>query len=480
MQEYEPTPTVYGIETEYSCLIGFPNEQDPSKNSYYELVGECHTSDPQEIFSKKIPQSGGVEIPDEQIQSVLQKNLGIYRTERKSSNGFMSNGARLYQDESGLEYCTPETRTAQEAVLRCFDGDEIVLDLLEGLRRNEVITGYQVNRRIVDHNRSARGIHLNTTTSQDIILNIDHSPHQDAVATLNIAKGAIFGSGGLLLNSDGDTEYHHSPRLSVTKELWEGGNREVAIIRYPFNTDGVLARMETVSSDALNFGWPLRASMVVTNALMGLLELKKDYSFPVITLPIETAQQVGQYGNELKVQVYDENRGYQMVKPLDVMTAICEDLLIADNEIGYFDEESRQVIPEIIDVIDRMKVDESSVATQVESVARKIAIERRMSQGGHSIGSEKLCRYDYYWDKLQGGLAENLRQNKDVGWYGFDDRRNDRKAVKQRIVTPPQDTRAKIRGEEVLNSKGKSRVHWHYTGDIIGAKGYIHPLTYQE
>ncbi|MCA9344676.1 proteasome accessory factor PafA2 family protein [Candidatus Saccharibacteria bacterium] len=472
MQEYEPTPNVFGIETEYSCLIGFPNEEDPSKDKYYELVGECHAADAVDLLGYEPSRSGVEEIEDELIQPVL-KNMGLYRI---IGYGLLSNGGRLYEDPSGLEYCTPETRTAQEAVLRCFDGDEIVLNLLEGLRRNEVITGYQVNRRIVDHNRTTRGVHLNTTTSNDIDC-IKNSYHQDAVATLNIVKGAIFGSGGLLINSDGETEFHHSPRLSVSNELHCGGNKYIPLIRYPFNSDGDLSRMETVSGDALNFGWPLRASMVVTNAVMGMLEMGYMYNFPVITSPVETAHTVGQYGNANEVRAFDVNDECLMAKPLDILADICADILTADDENQYLDDEARQVIPEIIEVIDRMNQDESSVATQVESIARKIAIERRMSNGGYSIGSEKLCRFDYYWDKLQGGLAEDLRQNKDVGWYGFDDSHNDQKAAKQRMITPPQDTRAKIRGEHILQTKGNSIVDWHHKGDLIGTKGYLHPLS---
>ncbi len=472
MHEIYRSPNVYGIETEYNCLIGFPITSDPSQDEYYELVGECHSVDgfAGDSLRSTANFSGSGSLTNQEINNELAR-IGLVRSDRYS---LLSNGGRLYTDESGLEYCTPETRTAEEAVLRCFDGDTIMLSLLEGLRRSEVIRGYQVNRRIVDHNRQTRGIHLNNNADKSIVYDGRLVETTLLLATLNVAKGAIFGSGGLLINSEGETEYHHSPRLSVSSMLNSDGHAKKALVRDIGKDDGQYTRVETITADALNFAWPMRASMVLTNAFIGLLERDGDYNFPVLHTPEMQAQLVGRHGNNTLLDAYNRDNENLALTPAEQLSAICYDILESDSLYDFLDDEEKQVIPEIIDVIDRMVRDETSVATQVESIARKMALERKMEASGYGIDSEKICRYDYYWDMLQGGVAETLRNVKNVGWDGFTMPNSDTDK-NHRIVTPPQDTRAKVRGDSILGKAEGYFIDWNSVrvGDELKA---VHPL----
>ncbi len=234
----------------------------------YELVGSCHSPDTELGLYQQPKDKGSDYVSTGEIKNALE-DIGLY----SNTDGMLSNGGRFYIDPSGPEYATPETTTAEEAVLRTFDGDKILLGVFDKLRDSGAIEGYQVNRRTVDHNRSSRGIHLNTTTTES-----GPEPSrklQRQIATLNLVKGAIFGSGGLLIDENGETAFHHSPRLSLTTDIARTWNEytQRPLVRYPFKEDGDLWRVETVTSDALTFAWPIKASLVATNALTSLIEL---------------------------------------------------------------------------------------------------------------------------------------------------------------------------------------------------------------
>jgi len=181
----EPSPNVYGIETEYSCMVTLPG------NIVHEIVGSCHSVDAKLGLYTEPANKGTSNIPQSAVNDALGE-MGIFRV---MGTGMMSNGSRFYFDPSGPEYATPETTTAEEATHRTFDGDEIVLRMFESLRRADIVEGYQFNRRVIDHNRSSRGIHLNTTTTLPKGEKLS-SEEVERIAALNVVKGSLFGSGG--------------------------------------------------------------------------------------------------------------------------------------------------------------------------------------------------------------------------------------------------------------------------------------------
>ncbi|HSX44985.1 MAG TPA: proteasome accessory factor PafA2 family protein [Candidatus Saccharimonadales bacterium] len=459
MSKRAETPNVYGVETEYSAMFTLPGDKT------YEIVGKCHSID-EPLGLYKEPKSKGTDHIDRSSITDVLEDMGLY----SNPSGMLSNGGRFYIDPSGPEYATPETSTAEEAVHRVFDGDDIMLDLFGRLRESGVLQDFQLNRRIVDHNRTSRGIHLNNTTS--LPADIPSVIVMSALATLNVAKGAMFGSGGLLINDRGKTDFHHSPRLSITSITGATyqNYQQRPLVRYPFKEDGELARVETVTSDALSFAWPLRASLVITNSLLRVIEQDENTDFPILRNPVKAAHIVGQYGYKNQIAVYRENEKHEGEKPLNILKEICEIVLDANEELEVLDDEAKQVLPEIIDVADRMSDNPESVANQVESVARMIAMRKKMGKEGVKLYSEKMCRFDYAWDWIGGGIAETLRNKNVVGWQGFKTKHSPRTADKRRN-SPPVDTRAKIRGDLIQERAGDVDIDWSGTDRI-----YLHPL----
>lgn len=462
------SPSVYGVETEYSCLVTMPGSME------HEIVGSCHSVDAKlGLFEQPKKSPGG--IYDSRISTALRE-LGVIT----GSNGMLSNGGRLYMDPSGPEYATPETATAEDAVLRTFEGDRLVLGVFGELRKVGAIEGFQVNRRGVDHNRTSRGTHLNTTTKLN-----NKAPSDQVVmwlATLNVAKGSLFGSGGLLLDQDGNTAFHHSPRLSITGGIESGfvSWSKRPLVRTPFKPDGrrgPLGRIETISSDALNFGWPLRASLVMSNVVVGLIEMGYGDRLPMLLSEsaLISAQSVGEYGAQ-GLMVLEQRRGKSSVlTSLNVLRQIAETVMEVDQTQKQLDKESAQVVQEVIDIADKMANDSHSVADQVESVARWTAMQRKMEKDGLPIDSERMCRFDYAWDWIGGGIAETLRSKGKIGWQGFGPLPSVA-ATKKRMMTPPSNTRAHIRGN-IIGVEGDSNTSSWADIDFGRETRYLHPLS---
>lgn len=465
MPETQISPPVYGIETEYTCMITLPG------NVVHEIVGSCHSANVAlGLYCE--PSSNGVEAIDADDISDALADMNIIHNE----TGMLSNGGRLYIDPSGPEYATPETTTAEDAVHRSFEGDRILLGIFDRLRKADIITGFQVNRRTVDHTRTSRGVHLNTLTN--LTKNeLERRRVRTWLATLNIAKGALFGSGGLLLDEDGITAYHHSPRLSVTDTFASSTFTDRPLVRASFKSDGeCLARIETITSDALNFGWPLRASLVATNAVVGLIEMDRGDSLPALEqgYAIESAHNVGRYGPEGRMMLEGSDSEPVLASSLHTLRRIAEVALEVNDTEGQLDKESTQVIKEIIDTADSLEADPNTVANQVESIGRLLAMERKMERDNLSLGAERMCRFDYAWDWLAGGIAETLR-GRGVGWHGFSALPSP-SDTKRRLVTPPSDTRAHVRGKAIATYGKDDCSDWSMIGPS-GHHEYLHPLA---
>jgi hypothetical protein len=460
MGEVQVSPSVYGIETEYSCLIDLPG------GTSNEIVGVCHSVDGALGLDVPMPEETGFDqINIDAVRQALG-SLGI----RANICGMLTNGGRLYADQSGPEYASAEARTAEEAVLRSFDGDMIMFKVLRYLQEQQIIEGFQLNRRGVDHSGVSRGTHLNTFTHLDA----DNLALRFALTTLNVAKGALFGSGGLLINEQGKSEYHYSPRLSVTTHEANENWLVRSLVRLPFKDDVGGKRIETVSGDALNFPWPLRASMVITNAVVGAVELDAVGVLPLINpaMALHGAHTVGKDGHNSHISILTD-RSPKLEPSLSVLMRICEAVLRIDEQYEYLDDESRQVIPEIIETIDMVRDDPLSAVYRVESIARKHVMERKLD--GLSLDTEKACRVDYAWDWVGGaGYAEALRNNERY-WHGFT-MPNTPSARAKRLVTPPQDTRAVIRASWISNAPEHAQHDESDWDSIEGLSQRVGPL----
>ncbi|MDQ3093987.1 MAG: proteasome accessory factor PafA2 family protein [bacterium] len=447
---------VFGIETEYTMTVDYPGA------AASDFRGSCH--DAQQPICRLPEKSPTHLLRQEQVLGYLGR-FGIVAAE-----DYLSNGGRFYFDISGPEYCTPETRTVEEAVERSFDGDYLVYSAFLDLVDDGVLNAFQFNRRSADHAGQSRGMHLNISVPDYLSLITDTSEMVDLHSSLNVAKAALLGSGGLMIDEDGITKFFHSPRLALSAELDSTGSTGSVkpLYRSLVKGDNGVGRLETVTTDALNFPWPLKASMVLTEALQDLINEGVTDGLPRIQDPECISLWVGEHGPEACVDVDLPDGGQQTITALDLLMTYATDFLRINEIKPVFRDEVVRTLQETIDVGNRYKRDPINAATQVESVARLFALNRKLEDRGAPIDSEIACKFDFYWDKIGGGLAERLRESNKAGRLGFKQPHSGR-ARSKRLAAPPNDTRAAIRSQ-LIKQGGLHLVNWHYVGDEQGKR----------
>lgn len=455
MQKLPVSPNLFAVESEHMHDIRYNVPRGSGDVLEADNVG-CHT--------------GGTLTFDEPdvhpLRDVAYANMGEALAELgiDRKNTFLSNGGRLYKDPSGLETATAESVTAAEATLRSLDESWLVEKLFGLLLQKDIIAGYDVNRKAVDHFGLSRGIHLNTSMNPEFMQSSANTVRFiNTFTLLNIAKGALFGSGGLMISrQDGRTHYYHSPRLAVvTQHQSRGSSTAKSLVRMPDKYDYGTLRVEHTTSDALNFAFPLQASLVMARAATMLLEAGHEGNLPRVIDPVRTAYRVGKLGANATIYALTKEGKDVQLSPLDVLRNIAERALTLP-EVGIeLTTEIEQVLKNIILVADTTSKDMFGANTQVESVLRLQKLLKRVEELEHAYphlkkeeggawNSPELCRQDYLWDRVGSGTAEALRNKGVVGWLGFakPDTMTERK---KRIVTPPQNTRACLRAAAVKN-----------------------------
>lgn len=394
----------------------------------------------------------------------------------------LSNGACFYIDVSGAEYCTPEVTSAEEAVHRTYDGDRLVYGALSQLRQTGRIHSFQLNRRSADHAGTSRGIHHNFALPSSVEpTQYWDTPTVNALTATEIAKALIAGSGGLMRNKEtSETQFFYSPRLALTNNLW--GNDALAdrgLLRKFISLDTGCFRYESICNDATNSPWALRASLVLMNSVLRLIEADMHYDLPRIYGILHAAHDVGIHGNNTSIELLDSDYENTLtVKPVDVLEEIVTQLIEAHEAHGILDSEMRQVLGEILDVAQLMRQDVELVAPVVEAVQRKLFLDKILSETV-DYESTAMCRRDFLWDMIGDGVAQRVREEKGIGWLGFKRPYNINER-KRRMTTAPRDTRATVRGRilsDQENYDGHEVMDW---GTIIKDKTTrykLHPLA---
>ena len=461
------SPEVYGIEDERTMLVTRQGETS------VETVGSCHSPDVK-LGLYQEPESAPVNGSEVSTMRHGLRAIGV----DSDPAGHLSNGGRYYMDPSGPEYATAEHRSAEGAVHASFIGD-----VLHGLACQALIDdsesnviAVQNNRANVDHAGTSRGVHQNTVTT---LAELDEGEIQ-VLAMLNVAKAALVGSGGLLVDGDGQTHFHHSPRLSVTNSLWAkySNYQDRPLVRVPLKEDvGGLNRVETITSDALSFGYPMKMSQLFTKAGLWLLEMGKADQLPVLNDSIAAAHAVGRYGYNCEIEIRMPTGSVRSIRPLQLVSAVTKYMGGVDEKFHVMNEKTRLAIADFGEMARMVDENPLNGFGQVESITRETLMHERLTRRFNRVdlNSEQACRFDYWWSETKKGFAKHLREAKGYGWRGFEEGYNP-KAYAQRLVAPPADTRAAIRGAFIAEIKGRRAVDWHQLVSRSGSVADLHPL----
>jgi hypothetical protein len=429
----------------YVTLDAFRSEMPPPRiigsEMEYNVQLTRHYSTPQFALTLTEP-----------LQSI---GLGVIRQ-------FTSNGARIYPDVGHTEYATPECLGPRQALHADIAGQDIMLalaatfeDEVQGVYRR---VGYARPEQgegssKVDAKEFTTGYHENYLAPLGLVANRRKAQFIESyLATRNVWAGM----GMVGLNSF----YRSQKSMGIGHAIYHGSKNRTTEGQKPFglyfsahddNNSSSFPRLEIRSSESNSSKWARFMGFAATSLVLRLIE-QDDPSVDndlIIKDTLEALHKVGRHTN-LHTTTFETLSGGR-INAIDHQEALataamrlCENVKLPDDEV-YAAHEWLRVAQDLRKV--RNKHDYPMIADRVEWAARYHILRAKYPSGRLAASNSRVRELDLKWDKLgDGGISDRWwrRQRTDPAIY-------DERLAKELRWSAPQQTRASIRADLILN-----------------------------
>jgi proteasome accessory factor A len=373
---------------------------------------------------------------------------------------YLSNGGRCYQDVGPhTEYDTPEIASSLvDTVTSEIAGERIVHAILESVKAKKQIADYRLNKRLVDNQGTTCGHHENYSCGTDgITIDKEHL----TLLGLHLATRNVWAGAGCLLPQNnrnvfylsqkiGSLEYDYaSSTTNQSKPLVNLRNQQLA-------DKSRFVRVHVTSGDANMSPWAMWMSLGTTSIVLRLIENSIDIGDLATQLDVlSLAKAVNTDPNMTRLyDLTDERR----VTAIDIQSMLV-DLAYKHADEMMLPEEEARVLREWERVLFDLDIEPLSTIDRVEWIARRQLILGHCNKKHRSCNDERLLDLDKMWDEISPrGIALNkLRTGLWSAWMP------DQAAIERAITTPPQNTRAAVRGrfvEKFAGRKGYGVTEW--------------------
>ena len=358
-------------------------------------------------------------------------------------NAVLGNGARFYVDHAHPEYSGPEVATAKEAVLWDRAGDAIALAAAEryALEEGSAVELYKNN---VDGKGASYGTHENFLVRRDV----DFERLAQLLTSHLVTRQVVVGAGRVGLGQRGEVDgFQISQRADYIETeigLETTLRRPIVNTRDEPHADRrTWRRLHIIVGDANSFDVPNFLKVGTTSLVLSAIEAEDDrLDSLVLASPVAAVQHVSR---DLTLTAELELASGERASALQIQRALLE---ISRDYVDSADD--AQVIARWENVLDALGRDIFAAARDVEWVA-KLQLLGRMRDKHASTDADgnvtplswadpKLAALDVQWSRLGNGWAARLTS------AGAVTRLVDDNDVEAAMTTPPQSTRAAVRG----------------------------------
>ncbi|MBI1893552.1 MAG: Pup--protein ligase [Candidatus Rokubacteria bacterium] len=378
----------------------------------------------------------------------------------RNANVFLENGARLYLD-TGFhpEYATPECDDILELVAHDKAGERIVEDLLHAaekrLREDGISGNILLFKNNTDSAGNSYGCHENYLVSRDV----SFQRLSEALIPFFVTR-QIFAGAGKVLQTPRGFHYCLSQRAQhICQEISGATTSSRSIINTrdePHADAEKFRRLHVIVGDS-NMSEVATYLKVGTTALvLDMIEdgfMEKDLS---LQSPVQAIRDIS-HDPLLRETV--------RLKDSRSLTALQIQREYLDYCWRYFQDKMDPLAKDLLarwtDVLDRLEQDPMQCGQEVDWVIKKDLIETYMTKNRLSWRDPKVSLIDLQYHDIRPdrGLYFVLARRGLLERMATDD------AIEAAKHTPPQTTRAKLRGDFIrhANLKGKDyRVDWVY------------------
>lgn len=398
--------------------------------------------------------------PDEVARYLFRKVVSWGR----SSNVFLENGARLYLDVgSHPEYATPECDSIYEAVVHDKAGERIleslVLSAEERLREEGIRGTIHLLKNNTDSAGNSYGCHENYLTSRDD----DLGAHSAVLIPFLVSRQIYTGAGKIVQTARG-------PLYSITQRadhIWETLSSATTRSRPIINTRDEphadaerFRRLHVIVGDSNMSEYTTFLKLGSTACMLRMLE-DKYVVLRDMTLenPIRAIRDIS---HDITCRRTVHLANGREVSALDIQREYLDRALRYAESTGFptLEQRALEMWEHCVTTIEN---DPLKLEREVDWVIKLNLMNAYSERHGIDIGDARLQMIDFqYHDVLRDrGLFHRLSEADKVERLCRED------DISTAVDTPPQTTRARLRGEFIKAAKAKKR---DYTVDWVHLK----------
>jgi proteasome accessory factor A len=398
--------------------------------------------------------------PDEVARYLFRRVVSWGR----SSNVFLANGARLYLDVgSHPEYATPECDSLHDLVAHDKAGERILEQLLEGAEqrlREEGIRGVvYLFKNNTDSAGNSYGCHENYLTSR----RDDFSSYTEVLIPFLVSRQIYAGAGKVLQTARGSV-FCVSQRA---EHIWEGVSSATTRSRPIINTRDEphadaerYRRLHVIVGDSNMSEYATYLKVGATGLLLRMLEAP-NVVLRDMTLenPIRAIREIS---HDMTCRRLVRLANGREVSALDIQREYL-DRAIRFAERNDLSPQEKQALDMWEHVVEGLESDPLSLDRECDWVTKYKLVEAFRARHDLPLSSPRVALVDLqyhdisrgrglFWKLQDRGLVERVITDADAD---------------EAVDTPPQTTRARLRGEFVRKAKEHKR---DYTVDWVHLK----------
>ena len=387
--------------------------------------------------------------PDEVARYLFRRVVSWGR----SSNVFLENGSRLYLDVgSHPEFATAECDSIEEVVAHDKAGERILEDLVKGAEERLEEEGIRGEIFVFKNNTDSAGNSYGCHENYLVSRHKDFHRTVDVLVPFLVTRQIYLGAGKLAQTPRG-ISYSISQRAD---HIWEGVSSATTRSRPIINTrdephaDAELyRRLHVIAGDSNMSEY---ATFVKVGTMLALLQMtERDVLFRDLTLenPIRAIREVS---HDMTCRRKIKLVNGRELSALDIQWEYLDRVMRFARSPG-FPPEVRRAIDRWEHLLTGLEKDPMTLDREIDWVIKYRLLERYAERRGLAMSDPRISMMDlsYHDVDRSRGLFYLLEKR------GMVDRVVTDEKIAEAVRTPPQTTRARLRGEFIRAAKAKKR-----------------------
>ena len=398
--------------------------------------------------------------PDEVARYLFRRVVSWGR----SSNVFLANGARLYLDVgSHPEYATPECDSLHDLVAHDKAGEWILEQLVESAEQRLAEEGIRGDiylfRNNTDSAGNSYGCHENYLTSRDDDLN-----HYTEVLIPFLVSRQIYAGAGKVLQTARGAQFSISQRA---EHIWEGVSSATTRSRPIINTrdephadSDRFRRLHVIVGDSNMSEY---ATFLKVGACSIILRMLEDPSVVLRDMTLENPiRAIREISHDITCTRRVRLANGREASALEIQNEyLTRALRYADNH--DLSPQEKQALGMWEHVMTGLERDPLSLDREVDWVTKHNLIEAYRAKHDLPLNHSKVALLDLQYHDISRRRSVFYKLQR----AGMVERITTDSAIAEAMETPPQTTRAKLRGEFIRRAKERKR---DYTVDWVHLK----------